>query len=138
MITGFSKELQHLPLNYKGLFILSLDETVCNLLIRTQKYIRKGITYRIYPLEEQKSISCHLLFFLFSLSFSFVFLLLRKSDEAAASSASMVVTALVNKYVKRSKYSFHDFSAKHTPSATLNAPRALEKWTVIACRTLNS
>ena len=25
----------------------------------------------------------------------------------------------VIKYVKRSKYSFHDFSAKHTPSATL-------------------
>ena len=25
------------------------------------------------------------------------------------------------KYVKRSKYSFHDFSAKHTPSATLIA-----------------
>ena len=24
------------------------------------------------------------------------------------------------KYVKRSKYSFHDFSSKHTPSATLN------------------
>ena len=32
------------------------------------------------------------------------------------------VTSLpkVIKYVKRSKYSFHDFSAKHTPSATLN------------------
>ena len=31
------------------------------------------------------------------------------------------VTSLnkVMKYVKRSKYSFHDFSAKHTPSATL-------------------
>ena len=31
------------------------------------------------------------------------------------------VTSLpkVIKYVKRSKYSFHDFSAKHTPSATL-------------------
>ena len=26
----------------------------------------------------------------------------------------------VIKYVKRGKYSFHDFSAKHTPSATLN------------------
>ena len=32
------------------------------------------------------------------------------------------VTSLpkVIKYVKRSKYSFHNFSAKHTPSATLN------------------
>ena len=31
------------------------------------------------------------------------------------------VTSLpkVIKYVKRSKYSFNDFSAKHTPSATL-------------------
>ena len=31
------------------------------------------------------------------------------------------VTSLpkVIKYVKRSKYSFHEFSAKHTPSATL-------------------
>ena len=27
----------------------------------------------------------------------------------------------VIKYVKRSKYSFHDFSAKHTASATLNS-----------------
>ena len=27
----------------------------------------------------------------------------------------------VIKYVKRSKYSFHDFSAKHTPSATLKS-----------------
>ena len=29
----------------------------------------------------------------------------------------------VIKYVKRSIYSFHDFSAKHTPSATLNGVR---------------
>ena len=34
---------------------------------------------------------------------------------------SRKVTSLpkVFKYVKRSKYSFHDLSAKHTPSATL-------------------
>ena len=103
MNTRFGKELQHLPLNYKGVFLLSLNEIVCNLLIRTQKYIRKGITYRIYPLEEQKSIYCLLLFFFLSLSlFLFrVFLFVcfgvffeKKSDEAAASSASMVVTAL--------------------------------------------
>ena len=35
------------------------------------------------------------------------------------------VTSLpkVIKYVKRSKYSFHDFNANHTPSATLNPSR---------------
>ena len=54
MNTGFGKELQHLPLNYKGVFLLSLDETVCNLLIIINNF-----------------------YFLFR-----VLLLLRKSDEA--------------------------------------------------------
>ena len=35
-------------------------------------------------------------------------------------SGKVISLPKVIKYVKRSKYSFHDFSAKHTPSATLN------------------
>ena len=39
--------------------------------------------------------------------------------ENSGSESDIYNKMQVIKYVKRSKYSFHDFSAKHTPSATL-------------------
>ena len=52
--------------------------------------------------------------------FNSVFDLQINYSEACLISGKVTSLPKVIKYVKRSKYSFHDFSAKHTPSATLN------------------